>query len=106
MRLALACIILHQLASAMGSRSYLECQTDHVPEQRREPMPPYKRIAADLREKISTMRAGEQIPSVTEITVAYGVSRNTALRAIRLLRDEGLITVEQGWGSFVSEQSS
>lgn len=64
-------------------------------------MPPYKRIAAGLRVKIGTMKTGEQIPSVTEITQEYGVSRNTALRALRLLRDEGLITVEQGWGSFV-----
>jgi hypothetical protein len=63
--------------------------------------PPYRRIAADLREKIKTMRSGEQIPSITEITETYQVSRNTALRALKLLRDEGLITVEQGWGSFV-----
>lgn len=48
------------------------------------------------------MRPGEQIPSTTEITQAYKVSRNTALRALKLLRDEGLITVEQGWGSFVA----
>jgi GntR family transcriptional regulator len=64
-------------------------------------MAPYKRIAADLREKIKTMRSGEQIASVTEICDTYSVTRNTALRALRLLRDEGLITVEQGWGSFV-----
>ena len=48
------------------------------------------------------MRPGEQIPSTTEITETYHVSRNTALRAIKLLRDEELITVEQGWGSFVA----
>jgi DNA-binding GntR family transcriptional regulator len=47
------------------------------------------------------LRSGEQVPSATEICEAYGVSRNTALRAIRLLRDENLIVVEQGWGSFV-----
>lgn len=36
-----------------------------------------------------------------KISEAYKVSRNTALRAIKLLRDEDLITVEQGWESFV-----
>jgi DNA-binding GntR family transcriptional regulator len=64
-------------------------------------MAPYKRIATDLREKIKAMQPGEQVPSVTEICDSYHVSRNTALRALKLLRDEDLITVEQGWGSFV-----
>jgi DNA-binding GntR family transcriptional regulator len=31
----------------------------------------------------------------------YGVARNTARRAIGVLADEGLITVRQGWGTFV-----
>jgi DNA-binding GntR family transcriptional regulator len=84
------------------SQRYRGCKTDHVPDQqRREPVPPYRRIAADLREKIKSMQPGEQIPSATEICETYGVARNTALRAIKLLRDEDLITVEQGWGSFV-----
>jgi DNA-binding GntR family transcriptional regulator len=85
----------------MGRERYQVCKTDHVPEQRRDPVAPYKRIAADLREKIKTMQPGEQIPSVTEICDTYGVTRNTALRALRLLRDEDLIVIEQGWGSFV-----
>lgn len=29
------------------------------------------------------------------------VSRNTAARALRLLRDEGWVVTQQGWGSFV-----
>lgn len=83
---------------------YLRCNTDLVQDQRREPTAPYRRIAADLRERIKTMQPGEQVPSVTEITDTYSVSRNTALRALKLLRDEGLITVEQGWGSFVAQR--
>lgn len=85
----------------MESEHHHVCETHHVPEQRRDPVAPYKRIAADLREKIKTMQSGEQIPSVTEICETYGVTRNTALRALRLLRDEDLIVIEQGWGSFV-----
>lgn len=70
----------------------------------REQGAPYKRIAAAIRERIESgeLRSGEQVPSVTELTETHGVSRNTALRALRLLRDEGLIVVEQGWGSFVA----
>jgi DNA-binding GntR family transcriptional regulator len=69
----------------------------------REPTPPYKRIAEGIRVRIAAgeLKSGEQVPSATELCDAYGVSRNTALRALKLLRDEGLIIVEQGWGSFV-----
>lgn len=70
----------------------------------REQGAPYKRIAAAIRERIESgeLKSGEQVPSVSELCEEYGVSRNTALRALRLLRDEGLIVVEQGWGSFVA----
>ena len=69
----------------------------------RDPLPPYKRIAADLRQKIQdgALLPGEQIPPVPQLCEIYSVSRNTALRALGVLRDEGLITIEQGWGAFV-----
>ncbi len=69
----------------------------------REPTAPYKRIAEGIRARIEAgeLKSGEQVPSATEICNAYGVSRNTALRALKLLKEEGLITIEQGWGSFV-----
>jgi DNA-binding GntR family transcriptional regulator len=72
----------------------------------REQTAPYRRIAAELRSRIESgeLRPGEQVPSVSELCEAYGVTRNTALRALRLLRDEGLIVVEQGWGSFVADR--
>jgi DNA-binding GntR family transcriptional regulator len=70
----------------------------------REAGAPYKRIAAALRADIEAdrLRPGEQVPSLTKLCETYGVSRNTALRAIRVLADEGLIRTEQGWGSFVA----
>lgn len=70
----------------------------------REQGAPYKRIAAAIRERIESgeLAPGEQVPSATELQDEYGVSRNTALRALKTLRDEGLIVVEQGWGSFVA----
>lgn len=74
----------------------------------REQTPPYRRIAADLRSRIESgdLKPGEQVPSASELCDTYGVSRNTALRALKLLRDEGLIVVEQGWGSFVADQAN
>jgi DNA-binding GntR family transcriptional regulator len=72
----------------------------------RQAVPPYKRIAAELRAKIEAgaLRPGEQVPSATQLAEQYGVNRNTALRALKLLADEGLITMEQGWGSFVADE--
>ncbi len=72
----------------------------------RESLPPYKAVAAALREKIEfgELLPGEQIPPVPRLSETYGVSRNTALRALRVLRDEGLIKIEPGWGAFVAEQ--
>lgn len=69
----------------------------------RQSLPPYKAIAAALREKIEAgeLLPGEQLPTVPTLTEEYGVTRNTVLRALRVLRDEGLIEVQQGWGTFV-----
>ena len=73
----------------------------------RDALPPYKRIAAALRDKITNgeLLPGEQIPPIPQLMETYQVSRNTALRALRVLKDEGLITVEPGWGAFVAERS-
>lgn len=70
----------------------------------REALPPYKRVAADLRAKIlkGELVPGEQVPPIPRLMETYRVSRNTALRALRVLKDEGLITVEPGWGAFVA----
>ena len=35
----------------------------------------------------------------------FGIARNTARRAIEVLKDEGLVTVRQGWGTFVARSS-
>jgi GntR family transcriptional regulator len=73
----------------------------------RASLPPYQRIAAALRDRIESgeLLPGEQIPPVPQLVETYGVSRNTALRALRVLRDEGLIEVQQGWGAFVKARS-
>jgi GntR family transcriptional regulator len=73
---------------------------------KRNKLPPYQAIAADLRAKIESgeLAPGEQVPSVPEICELYKVSRGTALRAMGVLRDEGLTEVSPGWGTFVKER--
>jgi DNA-binding GntR family transcriptional regulator len=46
---------------------------------------------------------GEQLPSASQLGTQYGVSRTTAARAVRVLADEGRVTVVRNWGSFVAE---
>lgn len=71
----------------------------------RDRLPPYRKIAEDLRAEIKAGRylPGQQVPSVTKLCESYNVTRNTAIRALRVLKDDGWIVVEQGWGSFVAD---
>jgi DNA-binding GntR family transcriptional regulator len=68
----------------------------------RQAEPPYKLVSAALRERINAQEwlPGEQLPTLRELAGAYEVSVSTARRALRILSDEGLITVTPGWGIF------
>ncbi|KAF4406192.1 GntR family transcriptional regulator [Streptomyces lycii] len=65
--------------------------------------PPSRRIAADLRKQIEQgqLAHGERLPSERVLAEQYGTARNTAREAIRLLAEQGLVTSQQGRGSFV-----
>lgn len=75
-------------------------------DQERQPQPPYQRIAADLREQIADGRLppGTLVPSITRLSQEYGVSRNTAVKALQVLAREGLTYRVAGWGTFVSQE--
>lgn len=66
-------------------------------------MPPYLRIAGELRDKISNgeLRPGDQVPSIAKLAEQYSISRGTARRVLLQLRDWGLTEITPGWGSFV-----
>ena len=60
--------------------------------------------AGFLRAKI---KSGEyphdsKIPSRIDLAHQYGVSPETAAKAVRILRDEGLVQVVPGYGVFVT----
>lgn len=63
------------------------------------------RIAADLRAAIADGRysPGAKLPTVRVLTEQYGVSRNTASKAIAQLSTEGLIRTRYGSGAYVRE---
>lgn len=70
----------------------------------RRKAPPYLEIAGYVRDKITSgeLKSGDQVPSASELAGTFSVSRGTALRALKVLRDEGTIEVTPGWGSFVA----
>lgn len=63
----------------------------------------YVQIADAIRRRILAggLAPGDAVPSETELRSEFGVARTTARRAIRVLRDEGLIHTAQGEGTFV-----
>ena len=70
------------------------------------PEPRYERIARNLRDAIQSgeLAPGAQVPTERELQEQYGVSVTVARAAVNQLRAQGLITSQQGKGSFVREQ--
>ncbi len=69
------------------------------------PVPPSRQVAEIIRARIRSgeLRPGDRVPGVTALMQEFGIARTTAGKVLALLRDEGLITVVPGWGSFVKE---
>jgi GntR family transcriptional regulator len=62
---------------------------------------PYQQVAAQLREQISSGAIGPRLPSAMVLAEQMGVAPNTVQRAVRVLREEGLIYSVPGRGTFV-----
>lgn len=60
----------------------------------------HERVAAEIRRAIAEGEAspGERLPPARDLAAVLGVNRNTVLRALRLLRDEGLLEFRRGRG--------
>jgi GntR family transcriptional regulator len=69
----------------------------------RAPEPAYQQLSSILRAKIAEgeWRTGP-LPSVKQLQQEYGVGRDTVLRAIDVLRAEGLVFTVPRRGSYVS----
>jgi GntR family transcriptional regulator len=65
--------------------------------------PLYVQLAAILRRKIEHGELAHlaPLPSETTLTQEYGISRDTARRAVQALRDEGLVFTVPQRGTFV-----
>jgi len=69
-----------------------------------EALPLYIKIANELRQNISesVYQLGDQLPTEAELSARFGVNRHTLRRAIEILRNEGLVRIDRGRGTFVA----
>src|SRR5437867_1034811 len=71
---------------------------------REEPTELHEQVAAEIRRAIAEgeARPGERLPPARDLAAVLGVNTNTALRALRILRDEGLLEFRRGRGITVA----
>lgn len=68
------------------------------------PVPPSQQIADWLAGRIAAgeFRADDPLPSEVTLVQELGVARTTVRRAVKLLREQGLVYTVQARGTFVS----
>jgi GntR family transcriptional regulator len=67
-------------------------------------LPLHDQVAAEIRRDISEgeVRPGQRLPPAKDMAAVLGVHPNTVLRALRILRDEGVLEFRRGRGITVA----
>src|SRR5215216_1598652 len=78
--------------------------TMRVKIDRHDPTELHLQVAAEIRRAIADGEAkpGERLPPAKDLAAVLDVNTNTVLRALRLLRDEGLLEFRRGRGTSVA----
>jgi len=71
---------------------------------RSDPASLHDQVAAQIRRAIADGEAGpgERLPLAKDLAAVLGVNKNTVLRALHILRDEGLLEFRRGRGITVA----
>ena len=69
-------------------------------------VPTYRQIIDQVLGAIAsgTLRGGDQLPTVRQLAVDLSINPNTVVRAYRELEIRGMLTTQQGIGTFVTMQ--
>jgi GntR family transcriptional regulator len=83
------------VTSATMTSTMLDVKID-----RSDPTLLHDQVAAEIRRSIANGEAkrGERLPPAKDIAAVLHVNTNTVLRALRILRDEGLLEFRRGNG--------
>jgi DNA-binding GntR family transcriptional regulator len=73
---------------------------------RNSSVPPSRQVAAWLAEDIraGVYAPGQRLPSIADLVGEYGIARDTALKAQRVLIADGLAVNSPGMGLFVADR--
>lgn len=71
---------------------------------RSDPLPLHEQAAAAIRRAIADGEAGpgDRLPLAKDLAAIMGVNKNTVIRSLHLLRDEGLLEFRRGHGITVA----
>ncbi len=71
---------------------------------RESPDPPYVQLAAILRARIDAGEITSRLPGERALQQEFGLAPVTIRKAVRLLRDEGLVRTVPGMGTYVARK--
>jgi GntR family transcriptional regulator len=76
----------------------------NVKVDRHDPTDLYEQVAGEIRRAIADGEAkpGGRLPPAKDLAAVLGVNTNTALRSLRILREEGLLEFRRGRGISVA----
>ena len=90
--------IVSSVMTARSSSNTEQARLRLAAVDRNDPTLLHEQVALELRRAIAQGEAspGDRIPQAKDLAAVLGVDTNTVLRALRLLRDQGLLEVGRG----------